>query len=264
MSNIIRFQQPSVLEKKVLQTKKIENKIPSFNGLEAEPGEQKQSLLQEIESLQAQHQTLKLQLEAEQEEVRAEIEEWRESKRQQAKLDAERLAEEATRRAYKEGYAQGVQQAEHEFRQAREEMQQLIETAYEEKTKIIRDAEPFLLSLSVRIAEKVLKKELKQHDDQLMNIVQRALKRVEEADDVIMQVSLEDYPIIIPYLDELKTYIRADSELKVVPVANLTKGGCMIHTASGSYDVTVDSQLEEIKRQMLAYSEEKTFNEPSN
>ena len=141
-------------------------------------------------------------------------------------------------------------------------MQLLIETAYQEKAKIVQDAEPFLLTLSVRIAEKVLKNELKQHDSQLLTIVQRALKRVEEAEDVVMQVSLEDYPILLPFLNELKTYVRADSELKLVPVLNLSKGGCMIHTASGSYDVTVDSQLEEIKRQLLAYCEEKTNDEP--
>ena len=79
-----------------------------------------------------------------------------------------------------------------------------------------------------------------------------------------MQVALEDYPILIPFLDELKTYIRADSELKLIPVANLSKGGCMIHTASGSYDVTVSGQLEEIKRQLLAYSEEQTNHEPAH
>jgi flagellar assembly protein FliH len=38
----------------------------------------------------------------------------------------------------------------------------------------------------------------------------------------------------------------------------------MIHTASGSYDVTVSGQLEEIKRQLLAYSEEQTSHEPAN
>ena len=264
MSNLIRSQQPFVLGKKIIGTKKIETKPLTIFGNDVDPVRQKHALQQEIGVLHAQHSELLLQLQGERETALADIAALQQSARQQAETEAQRLAEEASRSGYEAGFAQGVQQAEDEFHQAREDMQLLIETAYQEKSKIVQDAEPFLLSLSVRIAEKVLKNELKQHDSQLLTIVQRALKRVEEAEDVVMQVSLEDYPILLPFLGELKTYVRADSELKLVPVLNLSKGGCMIHTASGSYDVTVDSQLEEIKRQMLAYCEEKTIHEPSN
>ena len=72
-----------------------------------------------------------------------------------------------------------------------------------------------------------------------------------------MQVSPDDYPIVLPFLDELQTYVRDDSELKLIPLANLKKGGCMIQTANGSYDVTVDGQLQEIKTQLLTYCEER-------
>lgn len=264
MSNLIRSQQPPANGIKIIGTKKIESRPVSIVGNEMNQELQKQTLQQEINILQAQQRELQRQLQEERETVVAEIADFQQQARQQAEAEAQRLAEEASRRGYESGYETGVQQAEDEFRQARQDMQLLIEAAYQERSKIVQEAEPFLLALSVRIAEKVLKNELKQHDSQLLTIVQRALKRVEEADDVVMQVSLEDYPILLPFLGELKTYVRADSELKLVPVMNLSKGGCMIHTASGSYDVTVDSQLKEIKRQMLAYCEEKTVHESSD
>ncbi len=172
------------------------------------------------------------------------------------------MAEEATTQGFQAGTNQGLLQVEEEFRQKRQEMHDLIQTAYEEKAKIIQQSESFVLSLSVKVAEKVIKEELKQHDDQLLNFVKQALKQIEESEDVVMHVSSEDYPIILPFLEELKTYVRAESELKLIPVANLAKGGCMIHTASGSYDVTIDSQLKEIKKHLLAYCEENTNDEP--
>jgi flagellar assembly protein FliH len=263
LSNIIRFQQPSAFEKKILQTKKIENKALNFHGQEVEPGDQQQFLFQEIESLKKQYEALQTEIKTAQDQAKAEIDSWWQEKQQRAEQEAQQLAEQAKAQGFQAGFDQGVLEAEEKFRQQNQEMQELIGAAYEEKAKIIQQAEPFLLELSIKISEKIIKKELKQHDDQLMNIVKHALRRVEESEDVVMQVSLEDYPIIIPYLEELKTYIRADSELKLIPVANLTKGGCMIHTASGSYDVTVTGQLEEIKRQLLAYSEEKTSDEPA-
>jgi flagellar assembly protein FliH len=264
LSNIIRSYPSSQTEKKIIHIKKIENKNMQTGNSELDPLEQKQSLLQELESLRSQHEHLKNQLKIEQEQAETELARWRETQREQAEEEARNLAEQAYAEGLQSGFDTGMKKAEEEYREKRREMQALIERAYEEKTKIIQQAEPFLLALSVRIAEKVIKKELKQHDDQLLNIVQQALRHLEESEDVVMQVALEDYPILLPFMDELKTYIRADSELKLIPVANLSKGGCMIHTASGSYDVTVSGQLEEIKRQLLAYSEEQTNHEPAN
>jgi len=232
-----------------------------MNGQELDPAQQKQHLLQEIESLENQYRQLQNQIKIEQDTARTDIDQWWQEKQEEANQEAQRIAQEASEQGFKAGFDQGIMQVEEEFRQKRQDMQELIETVYVEKNKIIQQSEPFLLELSVKIAEKVIKKELKQHDDQLLNIVRRALRRLEESEDVVMQVSLEDYPILVPFMEELKTYIRADSELKLVPVAKLSKGGCIINTASGSYDVTVDSQLEEIKRQLLAYSEEKINDE---
>ena len=233
-----------------------------FSDQELDPRQQRQQLMQEITDMEAQREQLQAQLLNEQQNAQQEISEWWQEKQQDAQQHAEKLAQDAEQQGFQAGFTQGLQQAEQDSVEKRMEVTSLLETAYEEKAKIIQQAEPFLLSLSVTIAEKVIHNELGQDTQQLLRIIQQALKQVEESKDVTMQVSSEDYPVIIPFLDELKTYIKADSELKLIPVANLTPGGCMIHTASGSYDAMVDNQLDEIKRQLLAYCEEKTNDEP--
>lgn len=264
MSNVIRSHSLSIVEKKVIQTRKIEHVSMDTDEQELDPVQQKLQLLQEIDVLESRHSELQIELKTERELAQAEIAQWWEDKKEEAHIEAQRLAEEASAQGFQAGHEQGILQAEEEFRQQRHDMHELIEAAYEERAKIIQSSETFLLSLSVRVAEKVIKKELKQHDDQLLHVVQQALKNIEESEDVVMQVSLEDYPILLPFIEELKTYVRADSEFKLIPVANLSKGGCMIHTASGSYDATIDGQLEEIKKHLLAYGEEKTNDEPQN
>jgi flagellar assembly protein FliH len=265
LSNIFRISKHLQVEKKIIGTKKIEVKKakviqPIYEQVE-DPIEQKQLLQKDIEHLQEQYQQLQNQIDKEQEKAKADIDQWWESKKEEAKLEAERLAEEAAAQGFQEGHHQGVLQAEVEFQEKRQEMQELIQTAYEERRKIVQQAEPFLLSLSIKIAEKVIKGEVKQHTSQLMNMVKQALKQVEENEDVVIQVAPEDYSIVLPFLEELETYVGPNSELKLIPVPNFTKGGCMIHTVSGSYDVTISSQLEEIKQQLLAYCEEKSNDE---
>lgn len=258
LSNIIRFHQPQLVEIKIIGTKKIEVKSAKAFDADLDPIKQKQLLQNEIEALHEQYQQLQTKIVTEQEQARVEIENWLNQHQEQAKLEAKRLGEEASAQGFQAGYEQGLLQAEAEFQQKRQEMQQQLETAYEEKKKVILQSEPFLLSLSVKIAEKVIKGELKQDANQLLNLVKQALKHVEENEDVVVQVAPEDYSTILPFMDELKTYVGPDSELKLIPIPHFTKGGCMIHTESGSYDVTVTSQLEEIKQHLLAYCEEKT------
>lgn len=261
MSNILRIQPHDLVEKKVIGTKKIEVQKPRALHIDMDPLQEKQFLQMELEALQEQYQQLQIQIKQEQDTAKAEIENWWIKHQEEAKLEAKRLGDEASAQGFQAGYEQGILQVENEFQQKRQEMQELLETAYEERKQIVQQSEPFLLSLSVKIAEKVIKGEIKQHSDQLVNMVKQALKQVEEKEDVVIQMSPEDYPVILPYLDELKTYVGPDSELKVIPVPHFTKGGCMIHTVSGSYDVTVTSQLEEIKQQLLAYCEGKISHE---
>lgn len=261
MSNIIRFLQQAPSEDKVIKIKKIESKNAVLLEKELDPAQIKQQLLEEIEKLEHEHQQLQLQLEKDEETARNNFAQWLEQKQQEAEQEANRLAEEAREIGFQTGLAEGTTRAENDFREQRQAMQGLIETAYEEKADIIRQSEPFLLSLSVKIAEKVVKQELQQNDEQLLHIVKQALRHIEESEDVVLQVALEDYPFLLPFLEELKTYVRAGSELKLIPVIHLAKGGCMIHTSNGSYDVTIDSQLNEIKKQLLAYFEEKIIDE---
>ncbi|WP_422121919.1 FliH/SctL family protein [Planococcus sp. X10-3] len=263
MSNIIRYHHGKPVAAKILKTKKIEFKKVQGPEEEQDPEQQKQSVKLEIEALLARKVELETALQEQQQQAQIDIESWWEQARTEAQSEAELLADVATAQGFDAGKQQGYQQAEEDFAEKRLAMEALIREAYTEKAKIVQEAETFLLSLSVRIAERVIKEELAQHEEQLVNIVKQALKHIEEAEDIIMQVSLDDYPILVPFLEELKTYVRADCELKMIPVANVESGGCMLHTPSGSYDVTIDSQLEEIKKHLLAYCEEKTNDEPA-
>lgn len=262
MSNIIRLPQSLSKEKKIIQTRKIETKKTVFSNQEQDPRQQRQQLMQEIADLETRQEQLQKQILIDQQTAQQEISEWWHDKQHEALEHAEKLGQEAQQQGFQAGFLEGLQQAEQDSVEKRLEMTRLLETAYDEKTRIIQQAEPFILSLSVKVAEKIIHNELRQDTKQVLHIIQHALKQVEESEDVTMQVSAEDYPTIIPFLEELKTYIKADSELKLVPVANLTPGGCRIHTASGSYDAVVDNQLDEIKNQLLAYCEEKTNDEP--
>lgn len=259
MSNIIRSTEQSGT--KIIGLRKVETRRPFTAGVDTDIEQYGSSLKDEVAELEQRLQSLREELEEEREQVHAELAIWRETQQQQALEDAEQQAQAAAEAGYQEGFAQGTAQAEADYLQKRELMESLIAAAYEEQRRIIRESEPFLLSLSTEIARKIIRNELMQDDVQLLSIIRHALRQVDDSEEVAIHVALEDYPAMLPFEDELKSYIRAGAELKLMPVAGQAPSGCTIHTKSGSFDATLDSQLNEIKKQLLVYCEEKSNDE---
>lgn len=259
MSNIIRSTEQSGT--KIIGLRKVETRRPFEAQAESDIEQYGVGLKEEVSGLEQQLDTLRKQLAEEQQQAHAQLAEWRETQQQQALEQAEQQAQAAAETGFQEGFTQGLAQAEADFLQKRELMESLIAAAYEEQRRIIRESEPFLLSLSTEIARKIIRNELMQDDVQLLSIIRHALRQVDDSEEVAIHVALEDYPAMLPFEDELKSYIRAGAELKLMPVAGQAPSGCTIHTKSGSFDATLDSQLNEIKKQLLVYCEEKSNDE---
>ncbi len=246
---------------KIIGLRKVETRRPFEAQADSDIEQYGERLKGEVNGLEQQLDSLRKQLAEEQQQAHAEMAEWRETQQQQALEEAERQAQAAAEAGFQEGFAQGLAQAEADFLQKRELMESLIAAAYEEQRRIIRESEPFLLSLSTEIARKIIRNELMQDDVQLLSIIRHALRQADDTEEVAIHVALEDYPAMLPFEDELKSYIRAGAELKLMPVAGQAPSGCTIHTKNGSFDATLDSQLNEIKKQLLVYCEEKSNDE---
>ncbi|MFC4711663.1 FliH/SctL family protein [Planococcus dechangensis] len=260
MSKIIRSS-PEQSGTKIIQLRKVESRRPFEAQADPDIEQYGARLKMEVSELEDRLQALQKQLEDEQQQAHTELEMWREQQRQRAEEEAQQLAKSAAQEGFQTGFEQGHQQAEAEFLEKRELMEGLIGATYEEQQRIIRGSEPFLLSLSTEIARKIIRNELKQDEGQLLSIIHHALRQVDDAEEVVIHLALEDYPAVLPFEDELTSYIRAGATLKLMPVAGQAPSGCMIHTKSGSYDATVDSQVAEIKKQLLMYCEEKSNDE---
>lgn len=218
---------------------------------------QKELLQDEIMALEETYRELQKQMVQTQEEAEREIDEWWKVMQRKASEEAVVLAEESKEQGFQEGYENGYRQIQQELEKKIAETTQLVQLAYEENKKIVQQAEPFLLDLSVKVAGKVIQQELKQHREQIVTIVQAGLQQVLERGEIVIQVSPDDYPLILSHIEELERYVDSESELRVIPNhAQTSVGGCMIHTPNGSYDATVDSQLKEITKHLMAYYEE--------
>lgn len=166
----------------------------------------------------------------------------------------------AKHQGYEEGYLKGKLEAEAELRNEYQErfnqVQQLLNQAFEQKEAIIAEAEPFLLELSTAIAEQIVKQELESYPHKFVELIQHQITRFKEKDYITICVHPEDFEYIQSQRGHLLSVVNGETEIKIIPDHSVTPKGCVIRTAYGSIDARIDTQVEEIKKAILGIGRE--------
>jgi len=180
-----------------------------------------------------------------------EIEEWWQERRQEADGLFQQTLAEAHQQGYAAGYQDGKAQALLDEEEKIQTAQHVLSAAYREKERIIGEAEPFLVELSIDVARKIIGDELRANEEAVLDIVRRALRRSRMHGEVSVYVSQRDFEWIQEQRSHLLALLDGQAELAVYPDHTVTAGGCVIRTQLGSVDARVDTQLAEIKQALL-------------
>ncbi|WP_409340977.1 FliH/SctL family protein [Paenibacillus sp. MBLB4367] len=208
----------------------------------------KEQILRDAEQF-AEQQLIQSQLEIEslKEQALREIDSWWHDRRQQD----EQAVEEARQSGYHEGFQQGSSEAEVSVQQhyadQLNEARSVLEQSYLLKTRIIQEAEPFLIELSSAIAEKIIGRQLTVNPEWIIEMTQAVLSRRRDKGVVTLCVSPKQFAYIQDARDELQLSVDSQAELQILPDATVADHGCVIRTSFGSVDARIDTQLKEIK-----------------
>lgn len=171
------------------------------------------------------------------------------------RLEDESFSQASREEGYKQGYAEGREQAEQSLQQQwesrLEEANAILKAAYEMREQIIQEAEPFLVELSVSISEKVIGRQLSEAPDMALELIRKALSRRREQGIIALCVSPGQLAFVQAAREELNLVIDSQAELQIIPDATVKDFGCVIRSAYGSIDARIDTQLSEIKRELV-------------
>jgi flagellar assembly protein FliH len=173
----------------------------------------------------------------------------------ETKKKLETMALEAKQEGFTEGFANGKQEAvsqiQQEYQGKLEQVQHLLHQAYEQKEVIISEAEPFLLELSFAIASQILKQELACYPGKFVELIKQNILRFKEKEFITVCVHPDDFDFIHSQRAHLVAVVNGETEIKIIPDHSVTPKGCIIRTAYGSVDASIDTQIEEIKKVIL-------------
>lgn len=188
------------------------------------------------------------------EEAKAKITVWWDEKRS----EDEAIMEASQAEGFQKGYAEGSEKASLEMKLLMEETSEkarvLLQQAHEAKDELIQEAEPFLVELSCSIAEKIVERQLTVEPEFILDLIRSNLARKREKGVISLCVAPSQFAFVHAAREELALSVDSQAELQILPDSTVRDKGCVIRSSFGSVDARVDTQLTEIKKELIRIS----------
>ena len=126
----------------------------------------------------------------------------------------------------------------------------LVKQINEAKGELQSHWEQSALKVSVAIAERIIRRELK-HDPQItLDSIAETLRLATGTAEITLHISSTDYENLGPQIERLATTLCQLSPSQIVADAAITPGGCRVETRFGEIDQQIESQLRRIEEDL--------------
>lgn len=154
---------------------------------------------------------------------------------------AQEEADQIRQNAMQNGYEEGLQQAGDVVEELRNTLLNFIDA----KSEIYNTIAPHILNISLDIAKKIVKKEVEQDPEIVLNIIYSILDTLSIEEP---KININANPIQVELLRaEVPDYLRSkgcEAKINVIEDESIDIGGVIIHTVNGVIDATIPTQLE--------------------
>jgi flagellar assembly protein FliH len=178
---------------------------------------------------------------------------------QAAIKECDRIREEARREGLEKGRAEALAEARKlererltpEVAALRDHLKKVVESIEAKRAELVAAAERDLVRLSLAIAEKIVKHEVRAPGAAAIENVRHAVELTANRQVVRILVHPEDLKAIDSHLPSLRQEFTDVLDISADASEAVGRGGCVVSTREGLVDGTVAVQLEEIERGLL-------------
>ncbi|RME91293.1 MAG: flagellar assembly protein FliH [Candidatus Hydrogenedentota bacterium] len=177
---------------------------------------------------------------------------------EKAKLENERMVKEAEMRvteieheAWNKGYNAGREVG---FRQGQGEVRRLIDRlgtilghAIDVREQIVKESEKQMVEMILIIARKVIKDEIIERKEVVLNNIREVLARIKERDRIDIRVNFSDLELTTAHKDEIVKMMESLRKVNIYEDSRVDRGGVIIETDVGAIDARISTQLKEIE-----------------
>ncbi len=147
--------------------------------------------------------------------------------------------------AFEEGYKAGIDKANADIEDFRDKLKAFL-TA---KKEVFEYIAPDILEISVEIARKIIKREVLQDPQVVMNIILDILKTISKNEPkILIKVNPAEVQFVKDNMPNALYELGLEAKVSVSGDENLQEGGCIFETSNGIVDASIDAQIEIIKK----------------
>ena len=166
-------------------------------------------------------------------------------------LEAEKKVSEIEHDAYMKGHEAGREEG---YKGGQAEVMRLIDrlgtivsTAVDIRDDIIKSSEKLMTEMILMIARKVIKDEIVERREVVINNIKEAIKRVKDRDRIDIRVNFADLDMTTAHKDELIKMMESLKKVNIYEDSRVERGGCIIETDVGAVDARISTQLDAIE-----------------
>ena len=142
--------------------------------------------------------------------------------------------------AAKEGYQDGLARAQEDIQELKNSLIRFASA----KQEVFDRIAPEILSISMEIAKKIIKKELTQSPELLLDSVKSILSTLSKDESKIMiKANPGQVDMLREEIPHAAIGLGLESKIVVISDESIIEGGCVITTTNGVVDATIDTQI---------------------
>lgn len=157
---------------------------------------------------------------------------------------AQEEAEQIKESAAKEGYRAGLEEAKQDIQNLRD----AIMTFTTGKREVFEYIAPDILEIAIDIARKIIKKEVEQDPQIVIQTILDALENIsKEETKITVRVNPIQADLVRTELPEVLSQKGSEARINIIADENVQQGGCVFNTANGIIDANIETQVEILK-----------------
>ena len=147
--------------------------------------------------------------------------------------------------AAKEGFEYGIEISKEELKKLNRAITELLQS----KEKAFEQAAPDIAFLAIKVAEKVIKKQLEIDDTIVLNIVTEVIKSLGKGEtNILIKTNPADMQLIQDNIPDLYPYGDSNTKITVMKDEKVDWGSCIVETKSGIIDAKFSTQLQILQK----------------
>lgn len=143
--------------------------------------------------------------------------------------------------ALKDGYQEGLEIAKEDLA----ELKESLDVFYDAPRNVYEAIAPDILQISLDIAKKIIKKEVSENPEIILENVKEILGGLsKEETKIILKVNPAQAMMLKNQVPDIVSSAGLEAKVVIIPDENIMEGGCLLTTTNGVIDATIETQTE--------------------